>query len=271
MTKHIEPSIKESAFNCPHCGALAAQRWYCLYSDSIPGDSKTPRIPSTEILEEIAKDRNFDESGRQELIRYFERVTRGEIFHEHENQGSFLHDRIVNLHASECFNCHGFSVWAHNRVIYPTSIRVGVDPNEDLDEDIKRDFEEARRIVDLSPRGAAALLRLALQKLCKQLGESGSNIDADIASLVAKGLNPLIQKTLDIVRVIGNEAVHPGSLDLRDDRETAHKLFSLINSIAQQMISHPKEVEVLYGKIPETKRAGIDARNAKAMDKAKND
>jgi len=44
------------------------------------------------------------------------------------------------------------------------------------------------------------------------------------------------------VRVIGNEAVHPGKLDLKDDRDTATRLFKLVNIIAEQMISNPKHV-----------------------------
>lgn len=108
------------------------------------------------------------------------------------------------------------------------------------------------------------MLRLCIQKLCKELGEPGKNIDTDIASMVAKGLNPLVQKSLDSVRVIGNESVHPGELDLRDDHDTATKLFKLVNAIADQMISHPKNVEEIYGKIPEGKREAIEQRNEKA-------
>jgi hypothetical protein len=39
-----------------------------------------------------------------------------------------------------------------------------------------------------------------------------------------------VQQSLDIVRVIGNDAVHPGQIDLTDDIETATKLFVLINN-----------------------------------------
>ncbi len=103
-------------------------------------------------------------------------------------------------------------------------------PNPDLPDHIIRDYEEARGILRDSPRGAAALLRLCVQKLCMHLGEKGKNIDDDIASLVSKGLNPLVQKSLDIVRVIGNEAVHPGVIDLNDDRDTASQLLILITN-----------------------------------------
>ena len=126
-----------------------------------------------------------------------------------------------------------------------------------------RDFEEAREIANSSPRGAAALLRLCVQKLCTHLGEKGKNINDDIASLVRKGLNPKIQQSLDIVRVIGNEAVHPGELDLKDDRETALLLFEIVNSIADQMISHPKTVRDMYARLPEDKRKDIEARDGK--------
>ena len=72
-----------------------------------------------------------------------------------------------------------------------------------------------------------------------------------------------MQKALDIVRVIGNESVHPGELDMKDDTDTATQLFGLVNAIADQMISHPKKVEALYDKLPEAKRRAIEKRDSK--------
>ena len=135
-------------------------------------------------------------------------------------------------------------------------------PNADLPEDIRTDYEEARSIINRSSRGAAALLRLCVQKLCKHLGESGKDINADIKALVKKGLNPTIQKSLDIVRVIGNAAVHPGQIDLRDRPETAVHLCQLINIIAEAMITQPKMIEELYAGLPATKRDQIQNRDA---------
>jgi hypothetical protein len=93
------------------------------------------------------------------------------------------------------------------------------------------------------------------------LGESGENINDDIANLVKKGLSPTLQKALDTVRVIGNNAIHPGELDLKDDNETAIVLFGLVNLITEVMITQPKEVEQLFGKIPKGAKEAIDKRD----------
>lgn len=76
-----------------------------------------------------------------------------------------------------------------------------------------------------------------------------------------KGLSPQIQKALDVVRVIGNEAVHPGQIDLRDDRRTAETLFGLLNLIAEKTISEPKQIEQLYANLPKEKLEGMKARD----------
>jgi Domain of unknown function (DUF4145) len=112
-----------------------------------------------------------------------------------------------------------------------------------MPDEIRADFNEAREICFLSPRGAAALLRLAVQKLCAVLGESGKDINADIASLVTKGLSVQIQQALDIVRVIGNEAVHPGHIDLKDDPKTAELLFDLLNLIVEEKIFRAEKTQ----------------------------
>ena len=106
-------------------------------------------------------------------------------------------------------------------------------------------------------------LRLALQKLCKHLGEPGKHIDADIASLVRKGLDDRVQQALDAIRVIGNEAVHPGNIDLRADRKSAEMLFHLMNLIVEKMVSEPKHVQSIYDKLPQSKREAIERRDSK--------
>jgi hypothetical protein len=199
----------------------------------------------------------------KELADRVSKITSGLVLlaEEGETEWSF---GAYNLHISRCYNCRKIAVWVHNTMVFPHE-RQGPQPNQDLPSEVAKDFEEARSIVALSPRGAAALLRLSIQKLCVLLGRKGRNIDDDIASLVGDGLNPLVQKALDIVRVIGNEAVHPGTIDLNDNREIADQLFGLVNSIADQMITHPKNVTQLYEKLPAAKREAIERRDGKGQ------
>jgi hypothetical protein len=159
-----------------------------------------------------------------------------------------------------CTHCKNESIWVGNKLIYPASTQAPP-PNSDLPDDILPDYQEACNIVGDSPKGAAALLRLCIQKLCKHLGEPGKNINSDIASLVKKGLNPTIQKSLDVVRVIGNEAVHPGTIDLNDNPDTAIALFNLVNIITEAMITQPKMIESLYSSLPDEKRDQIEKRD----------
>ena len=161
-----------------------------------------------------------------------------------------------------CVYCGDFSVWVDEQIIYPDITGVPP-PNKDLDDEIQNDYKEAASILSKSPRGAAALLRLAIQKLCRQLGETGGNINNDIANLVKKGLPERVQQALDIVRVVGNESVHPGEIDLNDNNEIAIRLFGLINIIADIMITQPKEIESLYNSLPEEKLDGINNRDSK--------
>ena len=166
------------------------------------------------------------------------------------------------LETAVCSHCDQFSIWLNGSMIYPQAVAVPP-ANADLDEDIRGDYNEAARILDESPRGSAALIRLSLQKLCVQLEQSGKNINDDIAALVEKGLPLMVQQALDIVRVVGNNAVHPGQIDLRDDRETAIRLFELLNLVAEIMITQPMQVEAMYQSLPETAREGVETRDKK--------
>ena len=163
---------------------------------------------------------------------------------------------------SMCEHCGEMCFWKNDQQVmaYP-DIMVAPSPNQDLQKDIKEDYLEAASVLQKSPRGAAALLRLCVQKLCQQLGEKGDNINNDIKSLVSKGLRPQIQQALDIVRVIGNNAVHPGQIDLKDDITTANKLFNLVNLIAQSMITEPKEIETMFNSLPASQLSAIAKRD----------
>lgn len=148
-------------------------------------------------------------------------------------------------------------------MIVPSSAPVPL-PHSDLPEDCSFDYSEARDIASRSPRAAAALLRLTLQKLLIHLGESGKNLNDDIANLVSKGLPAIVQRALDVCRVVGNNAVHPGEIDLDDTPEIAHSLFELMNFIVEDRIARPKQVDSLYAQLPIGALAQIERRDGTA-------
>lgn len=173
--------------------------------------------------------------------------------------------QTTDVHIANCHHCRGRMVWfldaesAH--ALYPTGIGSAPVAHVDMPENAKKDYLEARDIANSSPRGAAALLRLGLQKLCIHLGGAGKNINDDIAALVKNGLPVQIQQALDVVRVTGNNAVHPGELSLEDDPQIVQALFGLLNIIVDNRIAEPKRIAELYGALPEGARKAIEKRD----------
>ncbi|MBD2093142.1 DUF4145 domain-containing protein [Microcoleus sp. FACHB-1515] len=160
-----------------------------------------------------------------------------------------------------CSHCGQRSYWYKQNLVDPPEVSV-VPPHEDLPEDCKLDYEEARSIFAASPRASAALLRLCVQKLLLHLGGSGKNINADIKELVEKGLPILVQQALDYCRVIGNNSVHPGEININDSPDVAASLFDMINFIVEDRITRPNQIQALYSRLPENARSAIQKRDS---------
>ena len=217
LSEYSPPEYRSTAFNCPYCGAYAEQTWWYI----IPVE---------------------DEEGRSRRIQTIS-IT--------------LKEKNINVHVevSFCSRCYQPTFWLSDpdmpKIMYPAT-RTSPPANDDLDDSIKKIYNEAADIANKSPRAACALLRLAIQMLLEQLGEKG-HINEGIKNLVQKGLAPQIQQALDIVRVTGNHAVHPGQIDF-DDTTDVSALFYLINIIADTLITQPKRIEEIYNSLPEKDR-----------------
>ncbi len=231
-SNYIPPQFGLNGFNCPHCGFYAQQKWY----DSIS----------------LSKFMGYATPGSKQL---------------HEGSYQYYPGQIENISFSICSKCEEdgksekYAIWINEKMVYP-NFSIAPLPAEDMPQDVKNDFLEAREIANKSPRAAAALLRLALEKLVTDhLEAEGSNINQRIGDLVERGLSSQIQKALDSVRVIGNEAVHPGQMNLKDDSETAVALFKLLNFIVEKTITESKEIDQIYNILPENKKEGIINRD----------
>ena len=160
-----------------------------------------------------------------------------------------------------CEHCSQASYWYEARMIIPAEAPVAP-PHPDTPATVAGDYHEARSIFSRSPRAAVALLRLAVQKLMPELGEKGDIINADIKSLVVKGLPVQVQQAFDFCRVVGNNAVHPGEINLNDTPEMGQHLFNMINFIVEDRITRPKQIASLYATLPEAARAAVEKRDA---------
>lgn len=211
------PVCRKESFNCPRCGAFAGMKWNELLLNG---------------------------------------------------------DEYASVALSICDACKDPSVWItdENRPMsaLPMEGRLGgrptlifplkcVAPEAELDmpTDIKVDYEEARLVFTHSPRAAAALLRLCVQKLCQELLGKPGDIHKQIGELLDKGLPSRVLKAFDTIRIFGNESVHPGTVNLSDTPEVALALFRLLNMAVRHCITEEKELEAIRALTPENKRRDI--------------
>lgn len=228
-SKSDEPASLSGGFRCPHCSALAQMTWFSADPLSASSSEFGGRVWRVNCARCQACHQVSIWLGRQKIY-----------------QGGYLFDRAGDP-----------------RMVYPIRLAVEVEPNPDLPNEIAQDFREAATIAGASPRGAAALLRLCLQKLCEHLlgGRSTHRIFNDIGLLVKDGLDPSVQMALDYVRIAGNDSVHAGTISVQDDPAIVATLFNLINLVANDRITRPKQIAAMYESIPESKRRSIEKRD----------
>ncbi len=241
--KRIHPKLDLNAFSCPHCQAMAQQRWYGAQLSGYDNDNG-PVIPTDKSIEILKTDSGIAEDSA--AVQFLRKLASKELFLDGGAMtGSNPSGSLVNLYVSECSACLKFSVWIGDDLFYPP-LAAAIKPVEGMPPEIQKDFNEAAQIVDSSPRAAAALLRLAIQKAIQALGFPGKSLDGDLAVLVQKGLDPRIRKSLDMVRVIGIRAIQPGQIDASDDSAVAMQLFTLVNLLVETMVVVPKRVADFY-------------------------
>lgn len=242
--QYAPPTYGENAFNCPTCSAYTQQEWY-----------EIKLSPSNTLEYEAAAGlREVDFSTLQSW--------------EASKENGYLADNLSAV--SKCFVCEEVSVWIEGKIVYPNASLAPL-PSPDMPEDVAKIYTEARTVSALSSTASTALLRLAVEKLLPQVGAKKAKIDVMIGELVSKGLSKEVEKALDSLRVIGNEAVHPGTIDLQDNNDVSIALFKLLNVVVDRMITQPNEINEIYSLLPENKLKGIADRNSKALKVQKNE
>jgi len=228
------PEYGNKKFQCPHCNTVATQEWFTANSAG---------TTASNIISHLYFNyrSNIDSYDQEKIARFLKDI-------DSDLRNNFYKFVPNGFSIATCASCGDFTLWVGKSIAHPKKTQLPP-PNIDLNTEIKSLYIEASSILIDSPKGSTALLRLALQKLLEQVGKSGKNINSDIKELVADGMSPKIQQALDLLRVIGNNAVHPGQINLDDNAEIAQKLFGILNFIAEELITKPKELEDLYANL----------------------
>lgn len=223
-TKLTAPTFKETAFNCPRCGAYAQMEWHKAYNPA--------------------------QASFQESIYY--------------SNGT----ATIQYHFAQCQRCKNYSIWRgapgnKATLIWPPVLTAPL-PVPDMPADVKEVYNEARSIAIASPRAAAALLRLALERLCASLvTDPDTSLNKAIGELVTKGLPERLQKAMDTLRCTGNNAIHPGQIDIDDSAETVGALFKLMNIIVERMITEEAMIDDIFDSLPDGQKQQVAKRDGK--------
>lgn len=244
MKGYIKPAINEKNFTCPHCKVLAMQTWVnkTLGVSGYHGD-----VMFYDFLNKSA----FVGTGSLGPPRSISRGVK-------EDQKKGLNEFDVSI----CANCSKATIWIDGNLVVPKALQVP-EASEDMPEKVKEVYYEAAEVFNISVKSSGALLRLATQYLCEELGFEKMNINDAIKIMVENGLDKRVERSLDIIRVIGNNAVHPGEINLNEKKEDVIKLFSLLNFIVKSMITDEKEINELFESLPKSAKNGIEKRNSK--------
>jgi Domain of unknown function (DUF4145) len=162
----------------------------------------------------------------------------------------------------QCEECDGVSLWFNGSMLVPATGGVFA-PSADLPQEVQDTYNEARSVLAYSLRAAAALLRLAVEQLCVHLNGEGPKLDKHVAMLVSRGLHKQTADMFDAVRLVGNNAIHPvDKIGLREKPEMVHVLFYLVNEIADEVITKPKQRAEATSWIPPEERERMAKRDA---------
>ena len=179
-----------------------------------------------------------------------------------ERIGSDHSGWLDRISSSQCNHCKERTYWLNGTMLYPEATSVEL-VNPDMPEECQHLYQEAASVLSKSPRASVALLRLCVQKLMPYIGGKGKNINTDIEYLVKQGLHDHVQQALDACRVIGNNAVHPGEIQIEDDPNIAISLFMLLNFIVNEQITKPNQVKSMFDRLPVKDKENIKKRDKK--------
>ncbi len=237
----------ETKIKCPNCSIIAKQSVYAMYVDQYENPTELLQNINQRrlILKGIEKLSDQSGTGPEAYGNFY--VQNISIFPVSSPKEVYP---VSSLFLSNCQNCGKSTVWFNDLMIYPQFKQIKKCP--EMPTKVAEYFDEANLILELSPRGAIAILRLAIEELIKQFEKNKKSLNTEIRKLERDGYNKNLIEALDVVRIMGNYAVHPSEIGFEDHRAVAEELFVLVNYIADKMNFDPAKIDNVLKKLPKS-------------------
>jgi hypothetical protein len=95
----VPPSLGAESFSCPHCGALAHQKWFKVIPESFERDAK-PHVLTPEVANNVkiarASDDDADEKENNNLRALLTRFAKNEVTYSTKKYSSSSYWEMVN-------------------------------------------------------------------------------------------------------------------------------------------------------------------------------
>jgi hypothetical protein len=254
------PNRHRHSFACPHCGAYAAHAWHAL-GFQVDNEDGYPSFTLAELRPLMAQSDDdvwnrgaFDTSDS----------ARGK---RQPAANSWVEDSTWAQ--SVCNGCREVTTWRLEVIVYPQSSPAPF-PHEDMPESVIPLYNEARSVVNLSRRAAAALARATMEKLLRELdpeAPKGARLDERtlrVESKVSSGLAQL----LTFIRHVGNQSLHVSGapdnavilvLDT-EASEPVEAIFEAINELVDELKTKPARNQRLAALVPDGVFASLDRK-----------
>lgn len=260
------PNRRRRSFTCLHCGTYASHEWHALgymveYYDEPPSFRLAEPEPAPaegpDAWAESRWDTATDAWGSEPSTPWIIDATWAQ---------------------SVCNACPRVTTWRQEVVIYPQASPVPF-PHEDMPEAVVPLYNEARSIVNLSRRAAAALARATMEQLLRLLdpdAPTSARLDDRILRIEDRVSSSLAQ-LLTFIRHVGNQSLH--GTGVPDDAvimvldtgnsEPVEAIFHAINELVDELKTKPERNRRLAAMVPEGVLETVDRkRRARSVDAA---
>ncbi|PZO60211.1 MAG: hypothetical protein DI639_05400 [Leifsonia xyli] len=172
--------------------------------------------------------------------------------------------------ASRCTveSCQRYCLWLGDELKYPANGSSALPlPAAAMPAEVRDLYEEAALVFGVSRRAGAALARATLEALLRHVDPNAgkANLDERMARMEGR-LSTTLWDTLDLVRHVGNKALHVSGapdeavilvLD-EADSDVGPALFEIINDVVDETIVKEQKRARLANLIPSSVRDGVE-------------